>query len=304
MNCHGEPAGCPLATEAGRAEGAVAPGNRSRRWVWGVRAVLFAAGAGLITWLGFAGKEPLQRALSTVQAAGPWAPLLFILVYALATVLGMPGSVLTLGAGALFGLVKGTLLASAASTLGATAAFLLARHAAGPWLRRRIPSGGTMERLSQAVARAGWRMILLTRLSPILPFTLLNYAYGLTPVNTVHYVWASWIGMLPGTILYVYLGSTARALAETRVHTPGRWLFQALGLLATLVVSMWITRMARSALREQQAAPEKHSGPDNRDFPLLVRNDPTRGVHRSEDPAPDRFTGAASHPDWSRDERA
>jgi len=227
-------------------------GGRLRRPSWFLRILLFVAGAGVLAWLAIRGKEWLPGLLRGVEAAGPWAPILFILVYAGATVLGMPGSILTLGAGALFGLVKGTVLASLGSTLGATAAFLLARHAAATWIRQRVPRGGAVERLNREVARSGWKIVLLTRLSPVLPFTLLNYAYGLTPVKTPHYIWGSWMGMLPGTVMYVYIGSTARALAESRQHTPGEWLLYGLGAAATLLITIWITRAARSALQQRQ----------------------------------------------------
>lgn len=238
---HRDPAGAPKAS----------PG-RSPWQVRLLRFALVAGGLGVVAGLGIAGKERLPAALRAVEAAGPWAPLLFVLAYAAATVLGVPGSILTLGAGALFGLFQGIFWASIGSTLGATAAFLLTRYTAGSWIRRKLPDHAVVERLDRAVARAGWKIVLLTRLSPVLPFTLLNYVYGLTPVKTSQYIWGSWIGMLPGTAMYVYLGSTARALAGARERTPAEWILYGLGAVATLCATLWITRVARAALQQQQ----------------------------------------------------
>ena len=105
--------------------------------------------------------------------------------------------------------------------------------------------------IDRAVASAGWKIVGLTRLSPVFPFTLLNYAFGLTRVKLGHYVLASWIGMMPGTVMYVYLGSLAKAASSERTRTTGEWVLYGVGLLATLVVTVFVTRVAKKALAEK-----------------------------------------------------
>lgn len=190
----------------------------------------------------------LERALDWVGALGVRGQVLFVLIYIVATVLLIPGSALGLGAGALFGVVRGSVLVSLASTLGATCAFLLGRYLARDWVARRIERRTLFAAIDRAVAGEGWKIVLLTRLSPVFPFTLLNYAFGLTRVSLRDYVLASWVGMMPGTVMYVYLGSLARAGVERRARTTGEWVLYGVGLLATIIVTVLVTRLARKAL--------------------------------------------------------
>lgn len=193
-------------------------------------------------------QEWLGRTLDALRDLGPWGPVLFILLYVAAAVLLVPGSVLTLGAGAVFGVVWGSVYSSIAATLGATTAFLVGRHLARQAVARRLEGHPRFAALDRAVAEEGWKIVGLTRLSPVFPYTLLNYAFGLTRVKLGHYVLASWIGMMPGTVLYVYLGSLAGAAAADRSRTPVEWGFYALGGLATLLVTVVITGIARRTL--------------------------------------------------------
>ena len=218
-----------------------------------------AAGALLVgglvaAWVHFQPQQYLRPALDWVAGLGPWAPLLFILLYVLACVLFVPGSVLTLGAGAVFGVWRGSVLVSVAATLGASAAFLLGRHVARRAVARRVAANPAFAAVDEAVAREGWRIVLLTRLSPVFPFTLLNYGFGVTRVTFREYFLASWLGMLPGTVLYVYLGAVAGELAAagagTRARTPAEWALFGVGLLATVAVIVVITRIARRALAQ------------------------------------------------------
>ncbi|RME03124.1 MAG: TVP38/TMEM64 family protein, partial [Deltaproteobacteria bacterium] len=167
----------------------------------------------------------------------------------------IPGSLLTLGAGAVFGVVKGTIYVSIGSTLGAVLAFLVGRHLARGWVAEKIAGNEKFEAIDEAVGREGWKIVLLTRLSPIFPFNLLNYAYGVTRVSLRHYFLASWIGMLPGTLMYVYLGSLAGDLATlgagTGTKTPAQWGLTLVGLAATVAVTIYVTRIARRALAEK-----------------------------------------------------
>ena len=200
----------------------------------------------------------LAQALVVIRDLGPWGPALFVVLYVLATVLFLPGFILTLGAGAVFGVVKGAVLVSAAATLGATAAFLLGRYLVRDEVARRLARYPRFSAIDGAVAREGWKIVLLTRLSPAFPFNLLNYAFGLTRVRLRDYVLASWIGMMPGTVMYVYVGSLAGDLAAIgqaeRVRTPAEWGLYAMGLLATVAVTVYVTRLARGALDRRIAA--------------------------------------------------
>jgi uncharacterized membrane protein YdjX (TVP38/TMEM64 family) len=213
-----------------------------------------AAGVGFLIWR-FDVQDLFRQALHWVDGLGGWGPAAFVGIYIVACVLLLPGSVLTLGAGVVFGLVKGVAWVSAGATLGATAAFLTGRYLAREWVSRKIAGNGKFHAVDEAVAREGWKIVLLTRLSPVFPFNVLNYAYGLTRVSLRDYFWASWVGMLPGTILYVYLGSLAGGLAGVgtadRSRSAAEWVFFTVGLLAALAVSVYVTRVARRALREK-----------------------------------------------------
>ena len=143
-----------------------------------------------------------------IEGAGLAGPLLFMLIYALGTVFFLPGSVLTLAGGALFGPVLGTFYNLTAATIGATLAFLIARYLAGDWVERK--TGGRMKQLKQGVEGEGWRFVAFVRLVPLFPFNLLNYALGLTRIKLSHYIIASYLCMLPGAIAYTYLGYAGR----------------------------------------------------------------------------------------------
>lgn len=145
---------------------------------------------------------------SWVKGAGVAAPLLFIAIYILATVLFLPGSVLTLAGGALFGPLWGTLYNLTGATIGATIAFFISRYLASDWVARK--AGGRTKQLINGVAAEGWRFVAFVRLVPLFPFNLLNYALGLTRINAWHYVITSSITMLPGAIAYTYLGYVGR----------------------------------------------------------------------------------------------
>jgi uncharacterized membrane protein YdjX (TVP38/TMEM64 family) len=132
----------------------------------------------------------------------------FILLYALATVFFLPGSMLTLAGGSLFGPVLGTFVNLTGATLGATIAFLISRYLASDWVEEK--SGGRLKRLKEGVESEGWRFVAFVRLVPIFPFNLLNYALGLTRIRLLHYVIASYLCMLPGAIAYTYLGYAGR----------------------------------------------------------------------------------------------
>lgn len=198
-----------------------------------------------------------------VHGAGAAGVGVFALVYVLATALLLPGSILTLGAGFAYGPVWGTLLVSPVSVVAASLSFLLGRFVARDWVSRRVARDHRFAAIDAAVGESGFKIVVLLRLSPVLPFNLLNYALGLTRVRLRDYVLGSWVGMLPGTVMYVYLGSLVTSASQlTRGERPdagpwGRVLYWG-GLAATLLVTIIITRVARralvSALRRAPAA--------------------------------------------------
>src|SRR6266540_1989251 len=221
----------------------------SSRWKW----VLYvAAGIGIVLALKyFPVQDLLKSALDWIGKLGPWGPVIFVGLYVVATVLFVPGSVLTLGAGAVFGVALGSVCVSISATLGAAAAFLVGRYLARDAIARKIAKNEKFATIDRAVADEGWKIVLLTRLSPVFPFTLLNYAFGLTRVKFRHYVLASWLGMIPGTVMYVYLGSLVNVGAGHRQRTNVEWVLHGGGLLATVTVTVFVTRLARSALAKK-----------------------------------------------------
>jgi len=216
-------------------------------------AVVVAVLAALVLLGRFAGGY-VPRFAAWVESAGAWGPVLFILGYALAVVAFVPGSLLTLAAGAIFGLTRGVAYVFVAAVLGSSAAFLIARYAARAAIERRIAGNPRFAAIDRAIAAQGRRIVLLLRLSPVFPFNLLNYALGLTRVRFADALVAS-IGMLPGTFLYVYYGKLAGDVAALAGGAPvprdaGYWAVLAIGLVATVAVTAVVTRIARRALRE------------------------------------------------------
>src|SRR5205823_5071389 len=138
---------------------------------------------------------------------------------------------------------------SIGATLGATAAFLVGRYLARDWVSKKISANAKFAAIDKAVADQGWKIVGLTRLSPIFPFTLLNYGFGVTRVSLRDYVIATWIGILPGTTVYVYVGSLARAVGGS-TRSPAEWVLLGLGLVATVIVTFFVSRIARRSLAQ------------------------------------------------------
>jgi uncharacterized membrane protein YdjX (TVP38/TMEM64 family) len=216
--------------------------------------LLFVVAAALAAWFLWLA-ERLPAFVSWVQSQGAVGLLAFGALYALATVLMIPGALITLLAGYVYGPWLGTAVVSPASVVGATCAFLLGRTLFRERFERRIAAAPRFQALQAAIARQGLRILVLVRLSPIFPYSLVNYLFGLTRLRAVTYAFGSWIGMLPGTFLYVYLGSTVEDLTDLAaggVPDAGRWGFalKLAGLAATLLVTVLVTRAARRALAE------------------------------------------------------
>lgn len=209
-------------------------------------------------------KQVLDEFLKWTDEWGLIGLAVFVGVYVLATVLFLPGLILTLAGGFTFGLLWGTIGVSIGSTLGAAVAFLLGRTLLRDTIESRVADSPKFAAVDRAVGRQGGKIVLLVRLSPIFPFNLTNYAFGLTSIGFWPYVLASWIGMMPATVMYVYLGSAASSLAEIRAgHFEGgmtKKILLGVGLVATVVVAAFVSRLARTALRHDVPLPGGSDG--------------------------------------------
>ena len=183
-----------------------------------------------------------------VKGMGAAGMVLYGAVYIAAVVLFVPGIVLTLGAGFLFGLGRGIVLVSIASTIAAALAFLVARYFARATVERMAKKDPRFEAIDRAIGKEGWKVVALLRLSPLVPFSLSNYLYGLTSVKFWPYVATSWAAMLPATVLYVYLGAAGRTIGQRGERSPWEWGLLAVGLAATAAVTVLLTRVARREL--------------------------------------------------------
>lgn len=215
-----------------------------------------AAALGVLAW-----RLPVSHWIvwlaDQLRGMGAMGVALFIVVYVLAEVALLPGSLFTLAAGFAYGPVGGLLVASPASVLAATVAFVLGRTGLRGWVKTWITRYPAAHALDTAIGRNSFKLIFLLRLSPVIPFNILNYALGLSDAKVGRYVVASFIGMLPGTWMYVYLGSLATTAAELtdagRGAGPQRLALTIIGLLATVIVVVLVTRAARRALDEELA---------------------------------------------------
>ena len=202
-------------------------------------------------------QETLRTVLMQIQGLGVWGPVAFIVTYNLATVLFIPGSVLTLGGGVIFGLWWGSIYVFVAATLGATFAFLIGRYLSRDRVVKYMEAHPKFKALDRAVSQEGLKIVFLTRLCPLFPFNLLNYALGITQVSLKDYVLGSF-GMIPATILYVYSGSLVGDIAAIGVATEPtnpqtlaiKWSINIISFLVTIALTVYITQIARKALDE------------------------------------------------------
>ncbi|MBF2016229.1 MAG: TVP38/TMEM64 family protein [Rivularia sp. T60_A2020_040] len=203
---------------------------------------------------GFNPQEWLKNALEWINNQGAVGGIAFIILYIVATVAFLPGSILTLGAGVVFDVFLGSVYVFIGATIGAIAAFLVGRYLARNWVAKKISGNKKFAAVDNAVGREGLKIVLLTRLSPVFPFNLLNYAYGVTGVSLKDYILGT-IGILPGTIMYVYLGSLAGNIAtigtgEQPSNPTVVWTIRIIGFIATVAVTLYVTKVARKALNE------------------------------------------------------
>ncbi|KAF5738611.1 transmembrane protein 64-like [Tripterygium wilfordii] len=194
------------------------------------------------------------------QDLGPWGPLVLAVAYIPLTVLAVPASVLTLGGGYLFGLPVGFIADSIGATLGAGAAFLLGRTIGRSYVVSKLKDYPKFRSVAIAIRRSGFKIVLLLRLVPLLPFNMLNYLLSVTPVPILEYMLASWLGMMPITLALVYVGTTLKDLSDVThgwsEFSTTRWVFIVLGLVVSVIIMFGVTRVAKSALDKALAENE------------------------------------------------
>ncbi len=206
---------------------------------------------------------------------GFWGPIVFGAAYVVAALLFVPGAALTLAAGAIFGLLVGTVTVSIASTIAAALAFLIARYFARCAVERKARHYPKFAAIDKAIGEEGWKIVALLRLSPAVPFSVGNYLYGLTSVRFWAYVLASWAGMLPGTFMYVYLGYLGKTGVAGGGRTTGQWVMLIVGLLATMAVTVYVTYIARKAIRRHTADEQATDAPQENE---QMKRPGTRGA--------------------------
>jgi uncharacterized membrane protein YdjX (TVP38/TMEM64 family) len=201
-------------------------------------------------------REILRQVLERISGLGSWAPLWFVLTYIVACLTFFPGVILTLGAGVLFGVVRGTFYVSIGATIGAGCAFLLSRYVARESVMRRFSTIPKFRAIDEAVGRDGWKIVGLIRLSPVFPFIPLNFVFGLTRIPFLHFVAITWVSVIPMSSVFVYLGSVLGNIAAlgTEPIAAGRakWIVGGIAAILTVIVTFFVTRIARRALAEAE----------------------------------------------------
>lgn len=193
----------------------------------------------------------LHDSLEWIRSLGIWAPIAFIVLYALACVLAVPASLFTLGGGFLFGFAWGSLYVIVGAMIGAVAAFIVGRYAARDWVAKRIERHQKFKLIDEAIGREGWKIVLLLRLAPVFPYAVLNYGFALTRVSLRHYTFATAIGIIPAMLAFVYFGTLATDLTKLGPPPAAKWAIAG----AAVVVGLLLTRFARRALNRALNSP-------------------------------------------------
>ncbi len=190
-----------------------------------------------------------------IRHLGVAGAFIFIGVYALAALLFLPGAIFTIAAGLVYGIVGGTAVAIAGATLGAGVSFLAGRYLFRNRIKKFAGKNKKFGAIDDAIGKQGWKIVGLLRLSPLIPFNVSNYFYGVTAIGFWPYLLASFVGMLPGTLLYAYLGAIGQAglSGGKKGHSPLEWTFLGIGLLATIGVTIFVSRLAKNALKKTGA---------------------------------------------------
>jgi uncharacterized membrane protein YdjX (TVP38/TMEM64 family) len=202
------------------------------------------------TWI-----HDIVHLMEAIQAAGWVGWLLFIFLYAASCLLFIPGSILTLASGAVYGFWGGTVLVLIGNGFGSLFSLLITRYLLRDWVKKKISKNKKMRAIEDAVAADGWRIVCLTRLSPIMPFSLINYALGLTKISAAKFLFATEVGAIPSTCVYVYfgtlIGNLTRIGPDLRHHQSLEWIFQGVGLLITIGATIYVTRVASQAVQKR-----------------------------------------------------
>jgi len=219
---------------------------------YGKWALLPVGGVALFAaWYFLPVKNWVEAFTGWVEQRGALGYVIFVGAYAVATVFFVPGSLITIGAGLAFGLWPGFPLVSLGATLGAAMSFLIARYFVRGRVQEAAKNNEKFAAMDEAIGKEGWKMVALLRLSPLLPFNLSNYLFGVTKIGFWPYLAASWVGMLPGTFLYVYLGAVGKGAASGKSEGPWKWVLIGVGLVATVVVTIWISRLAKKEVAKK-----------------------------------------------------
>lgn len=203
-----------------------------RRWLLVLIVLLVIAGGTALTWL-FYGADSVEALQARIASLGVWAPVGFVLLYAIATVALIPGGIFDLAGGILFGPIFGSLVNLAGGTLGAACAFLVARYLAADWVERR--AGPRVQKVMQSVEADGWQFVAFVRLVPIFPYNIVNYLLGLTRIPFHHYLFATVLFMAPSTVAYTWIGhASGEAIAGDTNNI--RYALFALALIAIVIM--------------------------------------------------------------------
>jgi uncharacterized membrane protein YdjX (TVP38/TMEM64 family) len=201
-------------------------------------------------------REWIRDFVGWVQQLGPIGVIIFIFAYALATVLFLPGWIFTVSAGLIYGILEGTLVALSGAVIGSALAFLVARYLLRQNIQEITRKNPRFAAIDEAIGKNGWKIVGLLRLSPLIPFNLSNYFYGITSISFRSYVLVSAVGMIPGTLLYAYLGAIGQAgiSGGPSQHNNWQYILLAVGLIATIAVTILVSRIAKNALKKSGAA--------------------------------------------------
>jgi uncharacterized membrane protein YdjX (TVP38/TMEM64 family) len=226
-------------------------------WKWIALGLAVVALTAAISFLPV--KDWVKHFTDWIQHLGIAGAFIFIGAYALATLLFLPGWLFTVAAGLVYGIVGGTAVALSGAIIGAALAFLAGRYFLRARIEKLTKKNQKFSAVDQAIGQQGWKIVGLLRLSPLIPFNLSNYFYGITSVGFWPYLLASSIGMLPGTLLYAYLGAVGKAGVSggKSEHSPLQWIFLGVGLAATIAVTVVVSRIANQALKKSGATKKK-----------------------------------------------
>ena len=212
------------------------------RWV----VLLFFISLIVVCQIKFEIIQKVPNIIGKTASSGPVGYLGFTLIYIVSTVMMLPGSPLTFAAGALFGFWKGLILVSLSSTLGATCAFMVSRYLIRKSVEKRVLENKKFQSIDNEINEQGWKIVILARLSPIIPFFLLNYALGITKIRFIHFIFASWVGMIPGTTVYVLMGTMGGAFINGK-KSSFEWVLLGIGLIATILVTLLISKIVKNS---------------------------------------------------------